>query len=371
MEQPIYGKIVFGRDLTGEQWSKLKYRPTNDTDMYSVAENPSFGIDSLDYGIYFEGLDRHENVAAIGTYQILRENVQLEYEGTIMSFTEAQSLLCTNLEFANYIFYYPSDADLSGETPIQIYMYNEGVPVQAFQMYAYQNRPERYYSESYKLEEGEWNMKDASYCKKNEELSGKTYSYTNDGTTFEEATFDAYEALYCTNSNFIGQTLYAFADSSIDEGKLVPMYFENDGSLYIFNLMPRQGEHKAKCYSEIPRFNVKATAVPSNGGEVTPVSGRYLALTDIQPSAEANANYKVEAIEVDGKAIEIGEDFRLLKDTEIKAYFTYVDPSLHNTILYNGSSQAQPDSSLNPTNETYDENTGNGSFDIDNNITTI
>lgn len=373
MEQPIYGKIVFGRDLTSVQWSKLQYRPADDTNMYGIAENPSFGIDSLDYGIYFEGLNEHENVSAIGTYQILRENVQLEYEGTMMPFTEAQVLLCTSLEPTNSIFYYPSDADLSGETPIDIYMYNEGVLVQAFQMYAYQNRPERYYSEVYKLEEGEWNMKDASYGKKNEELSGKTYSYTDDGSTFNDDTFDAYEVLYCTNDDFIRQTIYIFADSSIDEGKLIPMYFRyNDGSLYNFDLMPGQGgEHKVKAYSEIPRFNIKATAVPSNGGEVKPISGRYLALTKVIPSALPNTNYSVNRIEVDGEAIEIGEDFELLKDTDITAYFTYVDPSLHNTITYNGTSPAEPDSSLNPTNETYDENSGNGSFDIDNNITTI
>ena len=372
MEQPIYGKIVYGRDLTSVQWSKLQYRPADDTNMYGIAENPSFGIDSLDYGVYFEGLNREGNVGAIGTYQILRENVQLEYEGTMMSFTEAQTLLCTNLEFTNFIFYYPSDADLSGETPVYIYAYNEGSLVRVTTMYVYQNRPERYYSESYKLEAGEWNMKDASYSKKNKEASGKTYSYTDDGSTFKDDTFDAYEVLYCTHSEYIGMTLYTFSNASIDEGKLIPMYFENDGKLYNFDLMPGiTVKTEVKVYSEIPRFNVKVTAIPSNGGVVTPVSGRYLALTEIQPSALPNTNYSVNRIEVDGEEIEIGEAFILLKDINITAYFTHVDPSLHNTITYNGTSPAEPDSSLNPTNETYDENSGNGSFDIDNNITTI
>lgn len=371
MEQPIYGKIVFGRNLTSEQWSKLQYRPVDDTDMYGIAENPSFGIDSLNYGVYFEGLDADGNVSAIGTYQILRKNVQLEFEGVIMSFTKAQVLLCTNLEFANSIYYYPSDADLSGETPVALYMYIEGVLVQVSQMYAYQNKPERYYSEAYKLEGEKWNMKSASYSKKNEDLSGKTYSYTDDGSTFKDDTFNAFEVLYSTNKDVIGKTIYLFSEASIDEGKLIPMYFENEEKLYNFDLMPEQeDEHKLKAYSEVPRFNIKATAVPSNGGEVTPVSGRYLALTNITPKAAANTNYTVEKIEVNRVFFE-DVDFRLLKDTDITAYFTYVDPSLHNTILYNSTSQAEPDSSLNPTNETYDENSGNGSFDIDNNIVEI
>ncbi len=50
MEQPIYGKIVFGRNLTSEQWSKLQYRPKNDEDLYAIAENPSFGIKMSEFG---------------------------------------------------------------------------------------------------------------------------------------------------------------------------------------------------------------------------------------------------------------------------------------------------------------------------------
>lgn len=45
MTDIIYDKFVYGSELTAEQWSKLQYRPTDNDDLYSIVENPSFGID--------------------------------------------------------------------------------------------------------------------------------------------------------------------------------------------------------------------------------------------------------------------------------------------------------------------------------------
>ena len=46
----LYDKLVYGRDLTPEQWSKLQYRPANNEDLYGIVENPSFGIDKSEIG---------------------------------------------------------------------------------------------------------------------------------------------------------------------------------------------------------------------------------------------------------------------------------------------------------------------------------
>ena len=39
MTDVLYDKLVYGRDLTAEQWSKLQYRPVNNEDLYGIVEN--------------------------------------------------------------------------------------------------------------------------------------------------------------------------------------------------------------------------------------------------------------------------------------------------------------------------------------------
>jgi len=50
MTDVLYDKLVYGRELTREQWRKIKYRPFSDSDMYAIIEDPSFGIDKSEIG---------------------------------------------------------------------------------------------------------------------------------------------------------------------------------------------------------------------------------------------------------------------------------------------------------------------------------
>jgi len=81
MGEIIYDKLVYGRELTPEQWSKLKYRPLDDTDMYGIAENPSFGIDKslIGGGNYMEMFYDNPDFGNINVLCALF-NIEVEHE---------------------------------------------------------------------------------------------------------------------------------------------------------------------------------------------------------------------------------------------------------------------------------------------------